>query len=166
MAVEAKKEVLDKLLLSYKQYYNITQDESVQPFSALAEFHSHNEQFFLVKAAKVADIDSNEYVYFALQDELTPEALASLDELAWQRSMAKVVPSSAHRNSDVSLIIIADKISDETRQAIKKIKHYKSYKFSFWGWSNYSLIAFDMSDKNLAFNRRGKDLKKFFINLL
>lgn len=166
MAVEAKKEVLDKLLLSYKQYYNITQDESVQPFSALAEFHSHNEQFFLVKAAKVADIDSNEYVYFALQDELSPEVLASLDELAWQRSMAKVVPSSAHRNSDVSLIIIADKISDETRQAIKKIKHYKSYKFSFWGWSNYSLIAFDMSDKNLAFNRRGKDLKKFFINLL
>lgn len=166
MAVEAKKEVLDKLLLSYKQYYNITQDESVQPFSALAEFHSHNEQFFLIKAAKVADIDSNEYVYFALQDELNPEALASLDELAWQRSMSKVVPSSAHRNSDVSLIIIADKISDETRQAIKKIKHYKSYKFSFWGWSNYSLIAFDMSDKSLAFNRRGKDLKRFFINLL
>lgn len=166
MAVEAKKEVLDKLLLSYKQYYNITQDESVQPFSALAEFHSHNEQFFLVKAAKVADIDSNEYVYFALQDELNPEALDSLDKLAWQRSMAKVVPSSAHRNSDVSLIIIADKISDETRQAIKKIKHYKSYKFSFWGWSNYSLIAFDMSDKSLAFNRRGKDLKRFFINLL
>ena len=166
MAVEAKKEVLDKLLLSYKQYYNITQDESVQPFSALAEFHSHNEQFFLIKAAKVADIDSNEYVYFALQDELSPETLASLDKLAWQRSMAKVVPSSAHRNSDVSLIIIADKISDETRQAIKKIKHYKSYKFSFWGWSNYSLIAFDVSDKSLAFNRRGKDLKRFFINLL
>ena len=131
MAVEAKKEVLDKLLLSYKQYYNITQDESVQPFSALAEFHQHNEQFFLVKAAKVADIDSNEYVYFALQNELSPETLASLDELAWQRGMAKVVSSSAHRNSDVSLIIIADKISDETRQAIKKIKHYKSYKFSF-----------------------------------
>ncbi|MBO7420478.1 MAG: hypothetical protein J6U06_05100 [Spirochaetaceae bacterium] len=166
MAVETKADALSKLLLAYKRYYNITQDESVQPFSALAEFHSHNEQFFLVKAAKVADIDSNEYVFFALQDELTVESLIKLDGLAWETGLSKVIPSSIHRNSDVSLIIIADKISDEAKNAIKKIRHYKSYRFSFWGWSNYSLIAFDMSAKSLAFNRRGKDLKKFFINLL
>ena len=166
MAVETKAEVLNKLLLSFKRYYNIIQDDSVQPFNALAEFHSHNEQFFLVKAAKVADIDSNEYIYFSLQDELTPETAASLDKLAWEAGISKVTPSSAHRNTDVSLIILADKITEEAKSTIKKLKHYKSYKFSFWGWSNYSLIAFDMSDKSFAYNRRGKDLKKLFTNLL
>ena len=166
MAVETKAEVLSKLLLSFKRYYNIIQDDSIQPFNALAEFHSHNEQFFLVKAAKVADIDSNEYVFFSLQDELNPELLAQLDTLAWQNGTAKVVPSSAHRNSDVSLIIIADKITEEAKNAIKKTKHYKSYKFSFWGWSNYSLLAFDTTAKSFAFNRRGKDLKKLFSNVV
>ena len=166
MAVETKAEVLNNLLLSFKRYYNIIQDDSVQPFNALAEFHSHNEQFFLVKAAKVADIDSNEYIYFSLQDELTPETAASLDKLAWETGTSKVTPSSAHRNTDVSLIILADKITEEAKNTIKKLKHYKSYKFSFWGWSNYSLIAFDMSDKSFAYNRRGKDLKKLFTNLL
>ena len=136
------------------------------PFNALAEFHSHNEQFFLVKAAKVADIDSNEYIYFSLQDELTAETAASLDKLAWETGTSKVTPTSAHRNTDVSLIILADKITEEAKKTIKKLKHYKSYKFSFWGWSNYSLIAFDMSDKSFAYNRRGKDLKKLFTNLL
>ena len=166
MPMTAKTEALDKLLLSYKRYYNITQDDSVLPFNALAELHSHNEQFFLVKAAKVADIDSNEYIYFSLQDELTPETAASLDKLAWKTGTSKVTPSSAHRNTDVSLIILADKITEEAKNTIKKLKHYKSYKFSFWGWSNYSLIAFDMSDKSFAYNRRGKDLKKLFTNLL
>ena len=166
MPMTAKIEALDKLLLSYKRYYNITQDDSILPFNALAEFHSHNEQFFLVKAAKVADIDSNEYIYFSLQDELTAETAASLDKLAWETGISKVTPSSAHRNTDVALIIIADKITEEAKNTIKKLKHYKSYKFSFWGWSNYSLIAFDMSDKSFAYNRRGKDLKKLFTNLL
>lgn len=166
MAAETKADVLNKLLLSYNRYYNITRDNSIHPFSAFAEFHSHNEQFFLVKSAKVADIDSNEYVFFALQDELNSEKLASLDKLAWEKGISKVVPSYSHRNSDISLIIISDKISDEVKKEIKKLKHYKSYNFSFYGWSNYSLLAFNLADKSFVFNRRGKDLKKLFINLL
>lgn len=166
MAVETKAEVLNKLLQSYKRYYNITQDDSICPFSAFAEFHSHNEQFFLVKSAKVADIDSNEYVFFALQDKLDSESLEQLDNLAWKRGISKVAPSYAHRNSDISLIIISDEISDKVKKEIKKLKHYKSYNFSFYGWSNYSLLAFNLSDKSFVFNRRGKDLKKLFTNLV
>ena len=115
-----KTEAIEKLLLSYKRYYNITQDTSLLPFYALAEFNSHNEQFVLLKSAKIADIDSNEYVYFALQDELTENVALDLDQKAWLSGLAKVKPSSAHRNSDVTLIIIADKIEENNIEEIKR----------------------------------------------
>lgn len=160
-----KTEAIEKLLLSYKRYYNITQDTSLLPFYALAEFNSHNEQYVLLKSAKIADIDSNEYVYFALQDELTENVALDLDQKAWQSGLAKVKPSSAHRNSDIVLTVIADKIDETVFKNARKLKHYKSYKFSFWGWSNYSFIAYELSTGKFAYNRRGKDLKKLFKNV-
>ena len=56
--------ILQKLLHSFERYYNVREECVVAPFSAEAEFHSHSEQYFLVKSAHVADIDSNEYVFF------------------------------------------------------------------------------------------------------
>ena len=58
-------QALEKLLPAFRQYYTINNDTPTQPFVAEAEFRSHNEQYFLVRSAHIADIDSNEFVYFA-----------------------------------------------------------------------------------------------------
>ena len=55
---------IKKLLPAFEQYYTVNK-ESEPPFCAQAEFRSHNEQYFLVRSAHIADIDSNEFVYFA-----------------------------------------------------------------------------------------------------
>ena len=160
-------EALDKILCSFTRYYNIKRGETVEPpFTAEAEFISHNEQYFLIKRAKVADIDSNEYVYFYGADEVDYETLQKLDEAAWSRGMAKVVPSSAHRNSDVTLVIVADKLSSDAKAAIPKMKHYKSYMFTLHGWSYYRLIALELSTGNLVYHRQGQNLKKLVSNIL
>lgn len=155
-------EALTKVLNSYRGYYNIKTDDVEPPFVAEAVFQSHTEKYVLVKAAHLADIDSNEYVFFAKESALTLERLTELDAKAWERGISRVQPNSNHRNSDVILIVIADSIEESVFTAAKKLKHYKSYRFSFWGWSQYRLIAYDCSTGRFACNRMGKDLKKVF----
>ena len=153
-------DALERILRSYQTYYNIKREAVEPPFAAEAIFGSHNEQYFLIKKAKVADIDTNETVYFATEDFLTRERLLELDTIAWKRGTANVQPSSNHRNSDVVLIILAGHAEEEALAQAKKCKHYQSYLWGFHGWSNYRLIVIELSSGRIVHNRHGQILKK------
>ena len=153
-------QALEKLLPAFGQYYTINKDTPAQPFAAEAEFRSHNEQYFLVRSAHIADIDSNEFVYFACLPLLDDGTLMQLVSKAWATGLEKVHPHEGHRNSDITLIILADTIAEETQITIKKTKLYKSYKFSFWGWSNFKLAAAELLNQGIYSNRLGKDYRK------
>ena len=58
-------EILEKLLRSYSVYYDIQRENVTEPFAAEANFHTHDEQYFLVRSATISEAESNEYVYFA-----------------------------------------------------------------------------------------------------
>ena len=154
----------EKILHSFEQYYDISKDVDA-PFVAEAIFKSHNEQYFLVKAAKTADIDSNEFVFFYIDNEIHVEKLAELSNLAWERGLSRVSPYYGHRNSDVTLIILSDKIEEESFKKIKKLNLYKSYKFGLYGWSSFRALAYETSTGRAATNRRGSDLKKLVASL-
>ncbi len=159
-------EVLDALLPLFGNYYNVNTEEPDEPFAAEAVFTSHNEQYYLIKAAKVADVDINEYVYFAKCDLLSDDVLSGFDQTAWERGLSHVVPSSSHRNTDVTLYVIADRIDDNTKKSVKKMRHYKSWKFGFWGWSNYRLVAIECSSGKAYYNHQGRSLKKLVAHIL
>ncbi len=159
-------EALELLLHSYEQYYNVNRNKDVSPFSAEAEFHSHNEQYFLVHSAKLSSSDSNEYVYFASAQNLSLEKLHDLDELAWKKGIEKIVPYFGHRNSDISLIILADSVDLDAFKSAKKIKRYKSYKFSFWGWTHYKVCVMDLSSKKISCNRFALEVKRLLAKVL
>jgi len=118
----------------------------------------------LIKSAKIADIDSNEFVFFKMEERLTSERLSELAEISWKTGLSRVIPGPGHRNSDVTLIIIADSIAEDAFKLARKIKHSKSYKFTFHGWSNFKLIAIDLSSNRLTYNRHGQVLKKIINN--
>ena len=151
---------LKKLLPAFSQYYTIKNEDVTPPFCAEAEFRSHNEQYFLVRAAHIADIISNEFVYFAALSDLDDTKLEEFVNSAWQNGLSRVHPHEGHRNSDVTLIILADRIDDSTKIKIKKTKLYKSYKFSFHGWSHFKLAAVELENQGIYFNRFGKDYQK------
>ena len=69
---------LEKLLHSFESYYNVQTNGVEEPFSATAEFHSHTEQYFLVKEAHIADIDSNDYVYFIEEKDFFQSIIKNL----------------------------------------------------------------------------------------
>lgn len=146
------------------RYYTIIRDDVTAPFDAEAEFISHNEQYILIKSAKIADIDSNEFVFFKTEERLTSSNLSDYEKIAWETGLSRVVPGPGHRNSDVTLVIIADHIDEDAFKLVKNIKHSKSYKFTFHGWSNFKLIAIDLSNGRLTYNRHGQTLKKVINN--
>ena len=157
-------QVIEKLLPAFEQYYTVKKENVTPPFCAEAEFRSHNEQYFLVRSAHIADIDSNEFIYFATSEDLQDEKLGELINAAWNTGLAKVQPYNGHRNSDVSLLIFTKTISPEIIKTIKKTKLYKSYKFSLYGWSHFKLAVCNTSDMEVYTNRQGKDYAKLIKN--
>ena len=160
------KETLLALLPLFSDYYNVNTDNPEEPFVAEAVFSSHNEQYYLVKAAKVADINTKEYVYFAECDRLDDDELLHLDSIAWDRGISNARPGYDHRNTDVSLIVIAQDIDDYTKKLIKKTRHGKSYRFGLYGWSNYRLVAIECSSGTAYYNHMGRSFKKLVGNIL
>ena len=158
-------QALDTLLRSYVRYYDITRENVEPPFAAEAVFHTHDETYFLVKSARLSEADSHEYVYFATVDQLDLPGVQELDETAWTRGMDHVKPHSSHRNSDVTLVILAEHIAPEAMEAIGKLRRSKSYRYGLQGWSNYRVIAMETSSGRLAYNRLGRNLKKLFRNI-
>lgn len=159
-------EALDKLLPSFQRYYNIKTEEAEAPFKAEAVFQSHNEQYFLIKSARISEANSNEFIYFHTADSLNADELTQLDTCAWERGISHVEPNYYHRNTDVALIIIAEKIDEEAKKLIRKLKHSKSYQFGLQGYSNYRLIALELSSGCVTHNRQGQSLKKLVSNII
>lgn len=157
---------LEAILRSYEHYYNINRDTPAPPFAAEATFRLHDERYFLVKKAVLSEADANEYVYFASVETLTPELFAELDAAAWDTGLARVEPNEHHRCSDVSLVILADRIEDGCRELIRKTRRTKSYAFGFRGYSHYRLIACDLSTGALLRNRMGEPMEKTIRNII
>lgn len=156
------KEDLEKHLISYSRYYTIKKENVTEPFYCEAEFLSHTEKYVLVKAAHIADIDSNEFVYFHTSENLTLEVMNSCVEKAWETGIARVKPYSGHKNSDVTVVFFSNKIEEEVFSSIKKVKKYKSYKFSLWGYSHLRVVIKDVSNGRISSNYQGRVLKKIF----
>ena len=158
-------QALQTLLKSYYRYYNVKEEGVEPPFAAEAEFLAQDVQYFLVKSAKLGESESHEYIYFAAVEHLTLEQAQMLDETAWSRGMSHVEPKPNHRNSDVHLVVLADRIDDDAAQFLKKLRRYESYNYTFWGWSHYRVIALETSSGRLTCNRMGQILKKLFGNI-
>lgn len=157
--------VLDRLLLAFQRYYNISREDVTPPFVAEATFHSNNEQYFLVRSAKLSDAESHEYMFFVSEPHLSLSDVERLDSLAWETGLSRVQPHSGHRNTDITLILLADTIDPEALALVKKTRHYKSYRHMLHGWSDYRLVALELPSGLLTCNRRGQSLKKLFRNI-
>lgn len=151
---------LEAVIKAFTKYYTIRKTDITEPFVAEAEFHSHDEQYFLVKSAKLAEANSNDYVFFATTNNLNTQNLLLYVDSAWQSAQARIHPTSHHRNSDVTVIIIADNVQTEAQKIIPKTKKYLAYKCTFYGWSHLRLIVEELSTQKIFCNRMGSSLKK------
>ena len=158
-------EALERLLKTFEAYYTVNRETPAEPFRAEAEFRMHDEQYFLIKSAKVTEYDSREFLFFAVTDRLTAELYETLDERAWEEGLSRVEVKPNHRNTDISLLILADRVDPEAAALIRKRRRYKSYRFGFRGWSAYKVIAYDLESGTTVQNRMGDAMRQIFSNI-
>ncbi|MCR5487642.1 MAG: hypothetical protein K6F35_08965 [Lachnospiraceae bacterium] len=158
-------ELFEKFMLAYGVYYDVSREKAQPPFDAEAVFSAKQEQYFLLHSAKLSEIQSNEYVFFAKRDYLTLEGLRELDARAWEYGLKKVKPNPNHKSSDITLIVIAGAAEESIRKEVRGMRHSKSYRFGFQGYSNYRLAVTETSTGNSCFNRQGDSLKKLVADI-
>lgn len=157
-------EALEQLLPSYQRYYDVSRSQHGS-FAATARFYSRGEQYLLIRAAKMWEMESSEFVYFLTADTLSAEQLNACIQEAWDDAMPQVQPGSTHRNSDVTVVILTRELSRDARKTLKRFHRSVSYRHGMHGWSNLRLGAIELSDGTVSTNRHGADLKKLLRNI-
>lgn len=158
-------EALEKVLQMYGQYYQVKRDEVAPPFAAEAESSVVDELLSGFKTVKISSAESREIVFFTAEEELTADLAQRLAEAAWTEGLSRVRPGPNHRNTDVILVMLADRIDPEAADVLKKTRHSKNFMLTFHGWSVLRLIAIETPSRNMVCNRMGHDLKKLFSNI-
>ena len=162
MTFEEKQQKLEKLLLAYQGYFDIKRDVKIgeDSFAATAEFHSTSEKYVLVKRAKIWSLESNEYAYFHLADKLDLNGFQHIQEAALNAGMDLVHPHSEHMYSYVTLVILADEIDKDAKEALKKLRFEKNFRLSLHGWMEFRIAAIDFSNGEIISNRAGKPVRE------
>lgn len=152
---------LEKVLQVFAGYYDINRDAPLVPFDAEAEFRMHGEEFLLIRSAKITEMDSREFVFFAVRDVLSAQEFEALQEKAWETGLARATVGAHHRNSDVILIILAWTVAEDAVRQIRKSRHYRSYRFGLQGWSESRTAVVELSTGRRYFSRTGDTLKRY-----
>ncbi|MCR4740091.1 MAG: hypothetical protein K5886_07510 [Lachnospiraceae bacterium] len=158
-------DLFDKLLDAYGVYYNVTDEGCEAPFDAEAVFNGKQEQYFLMKSAKLSEMTANEFVFIAKRDSIERDELLKLDSTAWDRGINRVTPDPTHKSTDVTLLIIVNELDEETAGLIKKLKHSKSYKLGLWGFGRYKAAVIEAPAGRVVTNRLGGDLKRLVMEI-
>ena len=156
---------LDRVLPLFQVYYDIDRETPAEPFTAEAAFHSHEEQYFLLKSAKYTECDAHEYIFFQTLGRLTLSDAQRLADRAWEEGLSRAKPSAIHRSTDVALILLADRVEPDAADYLKKLRRSKSYMFLLHGFSNFRVIAIETSSGTMSCNRLGNTLRKLFSNI-
>ena len=153
-------DAFEKLLRAFRDYYDVNRESPAVPFAAEAVYHSHEEQYFLVRAARIAESESHEYIFFAVEKSLDAERLRMLADAAWNAGTERVRPHKDHRNSDIALMILTDSVTPDALALAPKLRFYRSYRFTLHGWSHFRLALWDGASGKAVCNRQGKQFAK------
>lgn len=158
----ALQERLNKLLDAYSHSYDIDRDveEEGRLWPATATYYLRDENYLISKQHVLSAVEQHEYLYFHVTDHLTAEELQSQIELSRQAGLRKVKPHKDHMFSNVGLVVLANTISPEAQQIIKKTRFRKNYRLSLWGWTEYQLAAMESSTNSFYANPAGAGARK------
>lgn len=162
---EKREAILERLLKGYSTYFDVErkEDENV-PLRAVCSFHVHSEKYVLVKAAKLWDADSNEYVYLFSVPELTEDIFARCRDYAYEKGMDRIDPKPGHMYSYITALFLCDSWTKKGAASLKKCRIYKNFRFSFHGWMEFHAAVLNCSDGQIETNHAGRQMKKMLEN--
>lgn len=162
---QRRDDLFERVVAAHRGCYDIIRDYQFEGrvFPAFASFHSHGEQYVLVKRAKMWEVETHDYLFIDKVSHLTAEALE--DEIAFviEHGMSKVLPGPNHMSSGLSLVVIAESADDEALKLARKAKFRKNFKLSLHGWADLRVAVCDLSREKggqVVCNAVGKGLSR------
>ena len=154
--------VLERLLASHETWFDVYRDYEFdgRVFPGYAEFHSHGEQYVLVKRAKLWEVDAFEYLFFTTADTLHEAELEDLVAFMKTHAIQKVKPEPNHMTSYLSLVIIANNADKDVKRLVRKTHFRKNFALGIRGWADLRLALIDLSDDSVTTNPQGEEMRE------
>lgn len=153
--------VVERLMRAHEGYFDVSQDYEYagQTFPAYAEFHSHGEKYVLTRKAKLWEVDAHEYLFFQVADALADSDVTTWIQFMVTEALKKVDPVPNHMTSCISLVLVANAVTDDAQRVLRKTRFHKEFKFGFRGWADLRLAAVDLSAQKVFTNAAGGEMR-------
>ncbi len=187
-----RENAVDVLLRSYQAYYNIyrydggenavregspedgkSQEEMLQlieekgyPLKARCDFFEHSQKYMISRKAEMYHYDSEEFLYLFSTPVLTMEEFEKCKDLVLEDSMDRAHIGPGHMYTFATAIFLCDSCDEEVLKALKKIRFYKSFRFSLHGWLDYHNAVAIFGNNTVGSNYAGKSSAKILKKIL
>ncbi len=157
---------IDRLLKSYKVYYDINMYNDESPITARCDFFEHTQKYVLSKKAELWSADCEEFVYILNIPHLTEELFEKWRDYVHEDGMKKLHIGPGHMYSFITPVFVCDTCDKDAVMALKKCRIYKSFHFSFYGWMDFHAAVVDLSNNRITANRSGHQTAKILKKVL
>lgn len=158
---------IDRLLKSFKVYYNISMfSDERTPITARCDFFEHSQKYVLSKKAELWSADSEEFLYILNIPRLTLDLFEKWRDYVYEDGMSRLHIGPGHMCSFITPVFVCDTCDEDARKALKKCRIYKSFHFSLHGWMDYHVLVIDLSKSRIDANRSGHQTAKILKKVL
>lgn len=165
--LDTRESVIERLLESYRAYYNVNLfEEEQRPLTARCDFFEHSEKFVLTKKAELWSADSEEFLYILDIPHLTAELFEKWRDYVYEDGMGRLHIGPGHMYSFITPVFICDSCEESVIKAVRKCRIYKSFHFSFHGWMDYHVALVDLGKGRVYSNASGHSTAKILKKLL
>lgn len=142
-----KELVLERLLAAHEAWFTLQRDFEYAGrwFAGYGEFHSHGSQYVLVKRAKLWEVDVHELLFLDTVEHLDSAALDDLVSFMTHEAVQLVDAKANHMSTNLSLVVIADRVDDDAWRKVRKTRFRKNFKLGLRGWADLRLVVVDLS---------------------
>lgn len=162
-----REHALDRLLKSYRAYYNITMfEEERKPLTALCEFFECTEKYVLSRKANLWSARCEEFLYLFEMEHLTKPEFAACCDFVCEDGMRRADIGPGHMYTYITPVFICDTCEEDARAALKKCRIYKSFHFSLHGWMDFHTAVLEVTNDRITTNRSGRCVEEVMKKIL
>ena len=163
---DTREAVIERLLKSYRTYYDIHMLDDETPITARCDFFEHSEKYVLSRKAELWSADNEEFLYIVDIPHLTLELYEKWRDYIQEDGMQRVKPGPGHMASYITAVFVCDTCDEDARKALKKCRIYKSFHFSLHGWMNFHAALVEVADGKVTSNASGHHVAKILKKVL
>lgn len=154
-------EVINRLLDSYRTYYNITiYDNERLPLRALCEYYEQAEGFILSRKANLWTAKSEEFIFLYEMPVLTTALFEQCLQDAQSSGMKLAHIGAGHMYTYITPVFVCSSCEPDALRALEKCSIHKTFLFSFHGWMDVRLAACLTDTQSVAVNKAGRCMEK------